>query len=295
MKAARLFLITAILLAAAGAARAQFGLGDLNKALDKAKQVKEKAEEVSKVSKAGGNFTLAEEQLIGDSVALEIVARFGGLWRDEEATRRVTLVGSALARYGDRPALEWRFGVLDSDAVNAFSAPGGYVFITRGLYLSAPTDDLLAGILAHEIAHITEKHALKIIGRSEAISVAGKYASQYSGDVQKAESSLAETRAKAGEVSPELAQYLDLNIGKIVNLLLEKGFDPRTEYGADRLGRNLAATNGYAPGGLRAVLTGLQDKKVEPKQMFSTHPSLRNRLKELPNDPPPPTAPAAGA
>mgnify|MGYP006203657845 CR=1 FL=1 len=113
---------------------------------------------------------------------VEIVGRYGGLVRDEAITQRVMLVGRSLARYSDRPGLDWRFGVLDSPTVNAFSAPDGYVFITRGLYDLAENDDVLAAILSHEIAHITGRHALKIVARGEFLSGATSLAAARSGD-----------------------------------------------------------------------------------------------------------------
>lgn len=291
MNAVRVLAILVLAVGPAATLPAQFDFGRLKKTLETAA---EKAGDVAKVARGvTADFTLEQEQFIGDSVALEVAGRFGGLWRDDAATRRVNLVGGALARYCDRPGLEWRFGVLDSPAVNAFSAPGGWVFITRGLYEKAPTDDLLAGILAHEIIHITEKHALKIIGRTEALAVLGEEAKKRSSDLRAADAKVAEARATTAEVSPEVARFLDTNVGKIVNLLLEKGYDSKTEYAADKGARGLAVLTGFAPGGLRAVLADLDRREASPKTVFSTHPPVKSRLKELPNDPaPPPAAPA---
>lgn len=289
MKAPR-FILAFAALAAAVSLPAQFGgLNKLGDALGKAKKGLDAAKEGAQVVKgATGQFSDEEEQVMGDSVALEILSRYGGLWRDPDATRRVNLVGNALARYSERPALEWRFGILDSDTVNAFSAPGGYVFITRALYELATTDDLLAGILAHEIAHITNRHALKIVGRGEALSIVGRRVTARSSDLQQAQATVNQAQAQASQVSPELAKFLDLNVGKVADLILSKGFDPKTEHGADRDGRELAVTTGYAPGGLRAVLVMLQARKGDAKKVFSTHPPLARRLKELPEDPAPP-------
>jgi predicted Zn-dependent protease len=287
------FIVIVAALAAAVTLPAQFGgLNKLGDALNKAKKGIDTAKDVATVAKgASGQFSDEEEQVMGDSVALEILSRYGGLWRDEEATRRVNLVGNSLARYSERPAMEWRFGILDSDSVNAFSAPGGYVFITRGLYDLASTDDLLAGILSHEIAHITNRHALKIVGRGEALSVIGKHATARSSELQQAQAQVDTARAQAAQVSPELAKFLDVNVGKVADLIMSKGFDAKTEFSADRDGRELALTTGYAPGGLRAVLVMLQAKKGDAKKLFPTHPPVANRLKELPKDPEPPAVP----
>lgn len=288
MRTSRFILLITALVATVSLPAQFGGLNKLGDALNKAKKGADVLKDSQKALKgASGQFSDEEEQVMGDSVALEIVARFGGIWRDVEATKRVNLVGNSLARYSERPALEWRFGILDSDSVNAFSAPGGYVFITRGLYELASTDDLLAGILAHEIAHINNRHALRIVGRGEALSVIGRRATERSGQLQQAQAQVDAAKAQAAQVDPELAKFLDLNVGKVADLILSKGFDAKTEYSADRDGRELAVTTGFAPGGLRAVLVMLQARKVDAKKLFPTHPPVANRLKELPKDPEP--------
>jgi predicted Zn-dependent protease len=171
--------------------------------------------------------------------------------------------------------------VLNSNQVNAFSAPGGYVFITRALYDQAPTDDLLAGILAHEIGHITGKHALNIIRRDELMSGGSSLLDKYSSDYRGA-------KTQVGSVDAQLQQF-DVGVGKITKALLEKGFDAPTEFKADQTGHDLAKLTGYAPGGLRAVLTSLQKSGGKSKAVFSTHPPLADRLQKLPDDPAPPT------
>lgn len=260
------------LLFAAGLVTSAFALdlGGLSKALgnaDKLKKGLDTAKDASKVMKGLAGIGPEEERLIGDSVSLEIVGKYGGLVRDEATMRRVNLVGRALARYSDRPGLDWRFGVLDSATVNAFSAPDGYVFITRGLYALAETDDILAAILGHEIAHITGKHALKIVQRGELLSGLGSQVVKRSGNTREVEAQL---------------QQFNLGVTEITKTLFEKGFDPQTEYAADQAGRQLAVVTGYAPGGLRAVLARLQQIPAGPQKIFSTHPPLSERIRRLP-------------
>jgi predicted Zn-dependent protease len=244
-------------------ARAQFSLN-----LD---NIVNAAKDVGKISKGVAGIGPEEERSIGGSVAIEIASRYGGVVRDEAITRRVNLVGKSLARYSSRPDLQWRFGVLGSQTINAFSAPGGYVFITQGLYNILRSDDALAAVLAHEITHITRRHALKIIARNDFFSGAIDLASQRSADLQK----------------------FDAGIDQITTTLFEKGFDPQTEYEADSQGRILAITTGYAPGALRFVLLQLQTRGADPQTTFSTHPPLQERIRRLPADPPPPAELAA--
>jgi predicted Zn-dependent protease len=260
MNRLRFFFCTFGILAATAGLHAQFGGFDLNKLTDTAKSV-------GKMAKAVAGIGPEEERVIGGSVAVEIAGTYGGLLRDGAITKRVNLIGRTLAGCSDRPDLQWRFGVLNSETVNAFSAPGGYVFITRGLYALAADDDQLAGILAHEIAHITRRHALKIVERGEFLSGASSLAAQQSSDVRATQAQL---------------QKFDLGIDKIADTLMKTGFDPKTEYEADRIGRDLAAMAGYSRDGLRQVLQKLQqDNLASSKKVFSTHPPLAERIRRL--------------
>lgn len=272
--------LAAALVLAVAPARAQLDFSKLTKGLDKLKQGADTAKDAAKVAKGVTGIGPEEERQIGDAVALEIIAKYGGVVRDSEVMHRVNLVGLALARYSDRPDLEWRFAVLASDTVNAFSAPGGWVFITRGLYERADSDDALAGILGHEIAHITNRHALKIVERNEA-AAGGK-------------SLLLKRSSEARELNAQVQQInaqLGVDIGGLVKAIIETGFDAPTEYEADKDGRQLAVTNGFAPGGLRAVLASLKQTGENRKTMFSTHPPLVTRLQKLPDEPAPPPTP----
>ena len=270
-------ILTGILVAAATTTRAHFDLSNLSRALDKAKEVTDSAKDAGKVAKGVAGIGPEEEKIIGDSVALEIIGRYGGLVRDEDVVRRVNFVGRALTRYSERPDSAWRFGVLNSDSVNAFSAPDGYVFITRGLYAQAPTDDLLAGILAHEIAHITGRHALKIIERNGAVVGGVTLATKYNSDVRQVQS-------QVNQVDSQLQQF-GPGIKGVFKTIVVDGYDAKTEYAADQTGHDLAKLTGFAPGGLRTVLTRLQQTGGDAQRIFSTHPPLKERIKRLPEEP----------
>lgn len=235
-------------------------LGDLSNAIQKMKKTKD---ETARVAKGASGLSLAEEVAIGDAVAVAIVTRYGGVWRDEAATLRVNLVGRILAQYALRQDLQWRFGLLDSEAINAFSAPGGRVFITRGLYQLPLSDAKLAGVLAHEIIHIDQRHAINTIARGE-----------FWGGV-------------TGLLADNNASYaaFEAVVGDTENLILDEGFDADKEYEADQGGRELALVTGYPPGGLRAVLITIDSTQEGSEEVFSTHPSTEKRLKRLPEEP----------
>lgn len=265
----RLFLVACALLTATCFVDAKFGLDslDINGIGKKIKKATDTAKDVAKMGKGVLGIGPEEEHLIGGSVAVEIISRNGGLLKDKMAVKRVNLVGKALARYSDRPELGWVFGILDSTQVNAFSAPSGYVFITKGLYELCETDDQLAAVLAHEITHITKRHALSIVGRSEFLAGATNIASRQSSDVRRVQATLEE---------------FDLGINKIISKLCENGFDPATEFEADKGGDALCSLCGYKQGSLNEVLCIVRDNSKAKEKRFSTHPPIEKRIAKLP-------------
>ncbi|WP_428623529.1 M48 family metalloprotease, partial [Sedimenticola sp.] len=109
---------------------------------------------------------------VGREIAARILGRFGVL-EDARLTRYVNLVGKSVALNASRPEIEFRFAILDTQSVNAYAAPGGYIFVTKGALDLMQDEAELAGVLAHEIAHVTEKHIvdeLRIRGESKSSS-----------------------------------------------------------------------------------------------------------------------------
>ena len=145
--------------------------------------------------------------------------------------RYVSLVGGALAQGSTRPALPWTFIVLDTDGVNAFAAPGGYVHITRGVLALIKNEAELAGVLGHEIIHITEKHTIRAIQKSKAVQMgAAETLSGSSGLMQRA-------------------------VTATYDNIVERGFGRSEENEADEKGVAMANKTGYAPNGLVVFLT----------------------------------------
>ena len=202
-----------------------------------------------------------EEKSIGGAVALMAVSRFGGLDPDEKAQRYVATVGNAVAAYSDRAGIPYYFAVLSAKEPNAFACPGGYIFVTRGLLDLVNDEAELAGVLGHEIAHVSEKHALSIIRRSKMI-------------------------AGTAEVT---AAYLDANpavFDKLVNetakTIFEKGMDKDKELDADRIGTDYAHRLGYDAAGLKDFLGKLDRRTAVAEQsMKSTHPPSKDRIEAL--------------
>src|SRR5712691_9539629 len=151
------------ILALAAPVHAQFG--GLDKTFKKAQDAKQKLDSV--------NVSDEEERKIGEDVSAKIRQRFGVV-QDAAVHKYVTLVGTVLAQHSERPNLAWRFIVLDTDGVNAFASPGGIVHITRGALGLILNEAELAGVLAHEIGHVSHKHAVNAVRKSKAMQLGAK-------------------------------------------------------------------------------------------------------------------------
>lgn len=205
-----------------------------------------------------------EERVIGRQWA-ETLLGAAPLDPDERAQRYVNEVGLWLALHSERPQLPWRFGVLDSPNVNAFATPGGYVFITRGLLGRLRSESELAGVLAHEIAHVIEKHHLDAVRKAQGLSLGGKLLQQFA--IKDRGNATVNERLLGG-----------------VKEVMSRGLDKGDEYEADRMGVVIAARAGYDPYGLPAVLQTLQALNAQDSTlalMFATHPAPGARLDKL--------------
>jgi len=171
-------------------------------------------------------------------------------------------VGQWLASQTEREELTWHFGVLDVDTVNAFAAPGGYIFVTKGLMRLCGTESELAGVLAHEIGHVLQRHHLEALRKQAASELATDLAS----DVISEHGFNAKPFIKSGME------------------LFARGLDRADELEADRIGVVIATRAGYEPYGLPRVLLTLNDMNPADSNLAwltSTHPPSSERLSVL--------------
>jgi predicted Zn-dependent protease len=243
--------VVVALTAGAQPAFAQFGA--LSDALNKAAKVKKIADL---------KVTDAEERQIGQNVSDKLVETFG-VYQDAEVTKYVTLVGAVLAQNSSRPGLNWQFVVLDTDGVNAFAAPGGFVHITRGLLGLIKDEAELAGVLGHELIHVTEKHTVNAIQKGGTFQLAADEVNASGGMTQELVTRLAQ------------AAYSDV---------LNNKFSRNDENEADDKGVQLANKVGYAPTGLTSVLNKLVERNKdakEPNGLFASHPVITDRIASI--------------
>ncbi len=249
-------------------ASAQFGGFNLNKLIDKG----------AKVFEATKDITEAEEINMGDGIAAMILGA-SPLHADQNLQRYVNRVGRWVATQSSRPDLPWAFGVLDTPTVNAFALPGGKVFVSIGLVKRLTNESELAGVLAHEIAHVMQKHQVNAIQSARKAGLLQDAAQAAAAD------KIARTGAGQNALTGALSNAA---AGEAIEFVKNGAFlrplDKALEYEADRIGVTLAARAGYDPYGLVSaiqILSGLKSEDSGVSLMMSTHPTPNDRLAEL--------------
>ena len=241
------------LLLCLGAARG-FDLGE---------ELKKAAAELQKPGKPAGlgGYSEEEEIAIGREIAGNLLGA-APLVKDPQLQKYVNNVGRWVASQSERPDLAWHFGVIESKDINAFAAPGGYIFVTRGLYRLLDNEAELAGVLAHEIGHVIRKHHLKILQQSQLVDLGGKLLAKQAGDDEKIHNLI-------GSGAEIVSRSLDKN----------------AEFEADRIAVVLAARAGYDAFGLPEVLQEIGHSAAGDSGsvalLFKTHPHPDERLTRL--------------
>lgn len=222
----------------------------------------------SAIKQAFTPATLQQEEAIGNAAAATLLGAVKPI-QNQAVQDYVNKVGLWVALQSDRPDLPWRFAVVDSDDIDAFAAPGGYVFITRGLLEHMHSEAELAGVLGHEISHVVLKHHLNALQRAARLDLAGE---------------AAQVGLASKGYNSTLDQQAFQKISNATRNLYSTGLDKGDELAADRMGAVLAARAGYDPYGLLAVLQtleGVDPKSSKMQLLLATHPSPEDRISAL--------------
>lgn len=262
---------------------AKLGLGDMLKTLTEKDSEKEPAKKDSQEkSRIERRFDLLKglgsvvgsmkemdyrsERTIGESLALEGFRRYGMPVEDPVLQKYVNLVGMAVARNSLRPGIPYRFVVVKSSLQNAFSCPGGIIFLSSALLRTIKNEAQLACILAHEVGHVGHKHALKSIQRAQFFQGVGKIT--------------------ATTMKGEKGKQFESMIGDLQTVLFDRGLDQNMEFEADLTGMETAYRTGYDPNGMIEVLKELKRLEAGSQKSgswFSTHPPLGQRIAKCMN------------
>ena len=214
---------------------------------------------------AKSDATPEQEAQIGRESASMLLGA-APLVQDKEILQYVNALGSWIARQTGRNDINWRFGVINSSNVNAFAAPDGYILITKGLLRQLNNEAELAGVIAHELTHVTKRHYLIAMKKKDTLGAFAKVG----------ESTVAKSGIRGGDMAATPMFNLAQN-------MYSSGLDKGDEYEADRMGIVYATRAGYDPYGLPRVLAMYAANTGAPgfDLLFSTHPSPQDRMAEL--------------
>ncbi len=204
--------------------------------------------------------TREEEIAIGRQIAGNLLGA-APLVKDAKLQKYINQVGRWLADQSERPDLAWHFGVIEASDMNAFAAPGGYIFVTRGLYQTLRSEAELAGVLGHEIGHVIRQHHLKILQQSKLLDLGSQHFAKKVGGNDKVQGLI----GSGAEIA-------------------SRALDKDAEYEADRIAVVLATRAGYDAYGLPAVLQQLGHVARDEGNvalLFKTHPHPDDRLGKL--------------
>ena len=205
-----------------------------------------------------------QEIAMGQQSHPQVIREFGVYDEKPELNRLVERVGKELASKSERPNLPWTFTILDTPMVNAMALPGGYIYITRGMLERINSEDELAGVLGHEIAHVTARHAAQQISRQQLAQVGLVLGAVVAGP----------------QAMQQYGQLAQLGLG----LLFQK-YSRGQETQADLLGTGYMAESRFNPVGAERMLMTLQRLDKNPAsgldRYFMSHPDPAKRVRDV--------------
>jgi predicted Zn-dependent protease len=209
---------------------------------------------------------------LGRAVAANILAVYKPYNQNPELTRYLNRICQTLVINSSQPVLfnGYHVIILDSPEFNAFATPGGHIFVTKKLAAAATSEDMLAAVIAHELAHITLQHSIAIINdvkfTDELTATANRAASVAGGN---------------SDAAKRLA-YFRGSVNKAADTMMKDGYSQAQEFEADHEAVVLLASSGYNPGALAEVLKVLQRTQSSQRGGFNTtHPSPAERISNV--------------
>jgi len=207
------------------------------------------------------------EEAMGAEMSVSVENQIG-LYRQLSLESYVSAVGNRLVEALGPTPYTFRFAVVDQFEPNAFATPGGFIYVSRGLLAQMNSEDELAGVLAHEISHVTQRHHARQAGRSLGaglLTIPGR---------------------AVGVVSQDLGNMINAPIEAAGQVYLAS-FSRSQESEADAVGLQLSASAGYDPMALAAALTGIERTvealtgKKHESSFFDTHPTTPTRVSDV--------------
>jgi len=216
-------------------------------------------------------FTPEDEYYLGRAVAANILAAYKPYTANPELTRYLNRICQTIVINSVQPVIfkDYSVIVLDSQEFNAFSSPGGHIFVTRLIVETAASEDMLSAVIAHELAHVMLKHSISIIDDfrlNDEMAVLAEKARTLSGNT---------------EAAMRLMNFRN-SVSAVIDVLFKNGYSQAQEFEADREAAALLAAAGYYPGALVEMFKLLQQVQPSQKEKFNaTHPSPEQRIANL--------------
>jgi predicted Zn-dependent protease len=222
------------------------------------------------VSRTFEDITPEQEYYIGRSIGAVILGKYPP-YNDSAANQYVNRLGQTLSRFSDMPDTfaGYHFLIQDTPEINALAAPGGLIFVTRGILGCCPHETSVAAVLAHEIGHVQAKHGLRAIQKSritDALLILGAEGAKTLG----------------GQNLANLTQLFEGTITDITQTMINSGYSRSYEFEADQSAIKIMRRVGYNPEGLVDMLQTMKSKLVANRPDFaSTHPNPADRIAEI--------------
>ncbi|MDD9952111.1 MAG: M48 family metalloprotease [Zetaproteobacteria bacterium] len=234
------------------------------------------------------------EVSLGRDMASRLL-QYYGTYDNPEVTAYVNQVGNYVAQYSADPNRKYMFAILNTEMVNAFACPGGYILVTLGTLRKAKSEAELAMILGHEAAHVAKQHMFKSIITKGKQNTRRNKKAESNTNVDHIMNIRVRPQGEESELLGTLTKYLAQSAGTGlsvlqaakygVSFLLEEGLDAELEYEADAEGVQYAIKAGYQPNALRNFLKRLQKSKERNgstlEVLSKTHPSIKERRKKI--------------
>jgi predicted Zn-dependent protease len=225
------------------------------------------------------SMTPSDEVRIGQQEHPKVLAQFGGAYTEGGVGSYADRIGRDLARVSDQPDLDYTFTVLDSPIVNAFALPGGYVYISRGLLALANNEAEVAGVIGHEIGHVTARHTAQRYDR-QMQGALGATVAQIGGAVLGG--------ILGGEAGARVGGELGGQVGTMTAQAYVQGYSREQEFQADELGVRYLDRAGYDPQAMATFLEALAASDELERQLsgraaatptwFASHPRTVDRV-----------------
>jgi beta-barrel assembly-enhancing protease len=222
------------------------------------------------VAKTFQDITPEQEYYVGRAVGAILAGKYKP-YQNQRATNYLNVLGQTLAQASDRPETfgGYHFAVLDSNEINAFAAPGGLIFVSRGMLQCCKSEDAVAAVLAHEIGHVAKQHGLQAIKKSRFTEAAGIIG------VEAA-------KTMAGDTLAQATQMFEDSLMDITSTLVNNGYSRAFEAEADAAAVVILKRVGYNPNGLVDMLKVMEQKLTPGGVDFAkTHPAPKDRINEI--------------